>query len=99
MRKKLKKSEKTLMLNKFLNKDEWLLAFIDKMKSQSRIKKIILEEKTSNGAKDRFADGNTTTSSVVTRTAYTITSPTVAVFGVTDWLQLIVFGTGFKARF
>jgi len=48
---KLKQSEKTLGLYKLLRKDEGLSNFIDKIKQDKRIKKIILESKTEKGAK------------------------------------------------
>jgi len=49
---KMKRSEKTMALNKFLkNEEEHLLEFIDKIKQHQRLKKVILETKTNNSAK------------------------------------------------
>ena len=47
----LKQSEKTLTLQKMLKKDDHISEFIDKIKLDLRIKKIILETRNSNGAK------------------------------------------------
>ncbi len=47
----LKQSEKTLTLQKMLKKDDHISEFVDKIKLDLRIKKIILETKNSNGAK------------------------------------------------
>lgn len=48
---KLKKSEKTLALNRLLKKEEHIQEFIERLKKDPRIKKIILETKNEKGAK------------------------------------------------
>lgn len=48
---RLKQSEKTLALTKMLKGEDHLSDFIEKIKLNRKIKKIILESKTSNGAK------------------------------------------------
>ena len=48
---KLKPSEKTHTLNKILKKEDHIQEFIDRIKRDSRVKKIILEMKNERGAK------------------------------------------------
>ncbi len=48
---KLKQSEKTLTLNKILRKEDHLQEFVERLKKDSKIKKIILEVKNEKGAK------------------------------------------------
>ncbi len=48
---KQKQSEKTIYLSKILKKEDHLSEFIDRVKSNLKVKKIILETKTSNSAK------------------------------------------------
>ena len=47
----LKQSEKTLTLNKILRKDDHLQEFIERLKKDFKVKKIILEMKNKNSAK------------------------------------------------
>ena len=48
---RLKHSKETLELNKMLRKDERIQEFVEKLKRDFRVKKVILEAKTSHGAK------------------------------------------------
>lgn len=48
---RLKQSEKTLLLNKLLRREEHLTEFTEKIKEMVSVTKVILEEKTSNEAK------------------------------------------------
>jgi hypothetical protein len=48
---KLRPGEKTIALNRLLKKEEHITDFIEKIKEISKIKKIILESKTDDGAK------------------------------------------------
>ncbi len=48
---KLKQGEKTIALNRLLKKEEHITDFIDKIRTIPKIKRIILESKTDEGAK------------------------------------------------
>lgn len=48
---KLKQGEKTIALNRLLKKEEHITDFIDKIKEVPKIRRIILESKTDEGAK------------------------------------------------
>lgn len=61
---KLKQSEKTLLLNKLLRREEQITEFLEKIKNLHTIKKIILEEKKHNEAKIIIVSSSSSTEKI-----------------------------------